>query len=100
MESALADSSRPTGRHFRGAAALVALELALDAGTGAVPGGQATYPGDEVLAGQEAGPEGDEDGALGELLDLPDAGLRLGRRARGAADGGSRSRGAGAGAAR
>src|ERR1700679_3395696 len=53
-----------------GAAALVALELTLDGGPGAVLGGQDLHGRDQVLPRQQAGADRHEHGALGQDLRL------------------------------
>ena len=68
-----------------GAAALVALELALEGRACPVLGGETLDGRDHVVAGQQTGPDGDEDRALSDQLGVLDARLGLGLRGRRAA---------------
>ena len=61
------------------AAALVALDLALEAGARAVLGGEALDGRDEVVAREQARADRNQRSALGDHLDLRDGRLGLGR---------------------
>jgi hypothetical protein len=71
------------------AATLATLDLALEGRTSAVLGGEALHGRDQVLAGEQAGADRNEHGALGENLRLrsPVRGLGGARRARRSAPG-------------